>query len=493
MNHDVFISYKRANKELVFPIVKHIEEKLNVRCWVDLEGIESSAQFASVICNAIDSAKVVLFMHSSIHLNIDFETDWTIKELNYAQAKKKRIVLVKLDSSPLDNIFLMEYGSKNNIDSRDQAQMQKLLKDLSNWLKLSTSESESSKDTTKSETLTDNNSKELMRDGTQALPSTGDVDLKETKMDTSVASPSETTEDENEAAVKNRNTNVPHLIQKGGKYGFTDENGKMIIACVWKEISKIDYINGVLCVRNDNDRWGLLDANGHEIAPCIWIEHGHYWHEAFARVRNGNGKWGAVDRKGDIVILYAWDDMLDIREGLFPVKGNDGKWGFVNERGKLVIPCKWDGVHSFYNGYAEVKNHNGKRGYINKKGEIVVPCKWDGLRRWRKCIMVEMKTERSYDVRHGFIDWTGKTMCSCDLIMIADTDSAEGLTPVEDKYGKWGYVNDLGKLVIPCKWISVGRFYKGKAKVQRPVKKWGIIDTNKYEWVYIDKTGAYIE
>lgn len=79
-------------------------------------------------------ADVVLFMHSSVHLDIDFENDWTIKELNYAHAKKKRVMLVKLDGSQLDNIFLMEYGSKNNIDSRDETQFQKLLKDLKAWL-----------------------------------------------------------------------------------------------------------------------------------------------------------------------------------------------------------------------------------------------------------------------------------------------------------------------------------------------------------------------
>ena len=133
----IFISYKRKNKDQVFSIVNKIETQLGVKCWVDLDGIESSAQFASKICKAIDLAEVVLFMHSSVHLDIDFEEDWTIKELNYAHAKKKRVVLVKLDNAPLDNIFLMEYGSKNNIDSQDETQFQKLLKELKKWLNVS--------------------------------------------------------------------------------------------------------------------------------------------------------------------------------------------------------------------------------------------------------------------------------------------------------------------------------------------------------------------
>ena len=130
----IFISYKRVNKDKVFSLVSEIEKKVGCKCWVDLDGIESSAQFASVICRAIDNAEVVLFMHSSVHLSIDFESDWTIKELNYAQMKKKRVVLVKLDNAPLDNIFLMEYGSKNNIDSQDSTQFEKLLKDLRSWV-----------------------------------------------------------------------------------------------------------------------------------------------------------------------------------------------------------------------------------------------------------------------------------------------------------------------------------------------------------------------
>lgn len=157
MDCQIFISYKRVNKNQVFHIVKQIEELLGVKCWVDLDGIESSAQFASVICKAIDSSEIVLFMHSSVHLNIDFDNDWTIKELNYAQAKKKRVVLVKLDSSPLDNVFLLNYGSKNNIDSRDQIQFRKLISDLRKWLKIPQNKTHSENSFNKSSEALSNN------------------------------------------------------------------------------------------------------------------------------------------------------------------------------------------------------------------------------------------------------------------------------------------------------------------------------------------------
>lgn len=136
MKCPIFISYKRVNKAAVFDVVKKIEQRLGVKCWVDLDGLESNVQFASRICDAIDNSDVFLFMHSSAHLSIDYETDYTIKELNYAMAAHKKIVLVKLDDAPLKNVFLLEFGSKNYRDCRDNDQLDRLVSDLHEWLNI---------------------------------------------------------------------------------------------------------------------------------------------------------------------------------------------------------------------------------------------------------------------------------------------------------------------------------------------------------------------
>ena len=133
----IFISYKRADVALVSKIKERIESELHETCWFDLDGIESRQQFRSRICNAIDRATIFLFMYSKSHQYIDFENDWTIKELDYAQTKKKIVVLVNIDNTPLDNLFLLDFGSKNNIDANDATQMKKLIKDLKGWLGIS--------------------------------------------------------------------------------------------------------------------------------------------------------------------------------------------------------------------------------------------------------------------------------------------------------------------------------------------------------------------
>ena len=137
----IFISYKRVNKDQVFKLIERIEKTLEVECWYDKKGIESSSQFEYVICKAIDNAEVVLFMHSKAHLGIDFENDWTVKELNYALRTKKRVILVHIDNAPLENIFLMEFSTRNNIDSQDPEQWERLMHDLRRWLNLAPSDS----------------------------------------------------------------------------------------------------------------------------------------------------------------------------------------------------------------------------------------------------------------------------------------------------------------------------------------------------------------
>lgn len=93
----IFISYKRVDKDKVFKIKEQIESVLGEKCWIDLDGIESDAQFKNVIINAINECEIVLFMYSKAHSKIiDIDNDWTIRELNFASKRRKRIVIMVL-------------------------------------------------------------------------------------------------------------------------------------------------------------------------------------------------------------------------------------------------------------------------------------------------------------------------------------------------------------------------------------------------------------
>lgn len=133
----IFISYKRVDKDNVFKIKDQIESALGEKCWIDLDGIESDSQFKNVIIKAINECEIILFMYSKAHSKIvDFEKDWTIRELNFASSKNKRIVFVNLDGSPLTDEFVFDYGTKQQIDGQSNDSLKRLVQDLAKWLRV---------------------------------------------------------------------------------------------------------------------------------------------------------------------------------------------------------------------------------------------------------------------------------------------------------------------------------------------------------------------
>jgi hypothetical protein len=58
-------------------------------------------------------------MYSTVHANIDTTNDWTIREINFAKAKGKRIVFINLDNAPLIDWFLLYYANYQQIDATD--------------------------------------------------------------------------------------------------------------------------------------------------------------------------------------------------------------------------------------------------------------------------------------------------------------------------------------------------------------------------------------
>ena len=136
MKYDIFISYKRLDKDKVFPIKDFIERNTGYNCWIDLDGIESDAQFADIIIKAINNAEVFLFMYSNTHTKIEnFEEDWTVREITFAQKKKKRIVFVNLDNAPLTDRFDFMFGTKQQVAASSDVAMKKLCADIKQWLR----------------------------------------------------------------------------------------------------------------------------------------------------------------------------------------------------------------------------------------------------------------------------------------------------------------------------------------------------------------------
>ena len=131
----VFISYKRLDKDIVFPIKNQIEAAIGKNtCWIDVTGIESDARFVEVIMKNIDACSVFLFMYSKLHSQITNSDDWTMRELIYAKDLEKHIVFINIDDSPLKGLVKFMFPFQQLTSANSPEEMARLRNNLKTWI-----------------------------------------------------------------------------------------------------------------------------------------------------------------------------------------------------------------------------------------------------------------------------------------------------------------------------------------------------------------------
>ncbi len=127
---DVFISYSRKELDKIREIKSAIEETVKVKCWMDLNAIESgSSRFTKDIIDGINQCKVFLFM-----LSVNSQASkYALKELDFAEKKEKHVVIINVDDCQMNDEFLFLYGMCDTICWNDKSQRNKLMRDLRKW------------------------------------------------------------------------------------------------------------------------------------------------------------------------------------------------------------------------------------------------------------------------------------------------------------------------------------------------------------------------
>ncbi len=246
---------------------------------------------------------------------------------------------------------------------------------------------------------------------------------------------------------------------KDGKCGVIDEKGNLVLECEYKVIeiyedviiaspyegnaclfnkkgeylnSKYDriyWLNNVgLMVVDDGDKVGIINENGKEILKMTDDIDGlgGFNSDGIGCYRENN-KFGIITIKGKKITDAIYDDFLFFTEnGLSPFK-KDGQWGIINSRGKVVLePGDYRSIYSL-----DIINYGSESYALSTHGFIATS-----------------NDEKSY----FFFDEYGKEMFSVN----EDTGwrytdyifSDNGLLPVVNKEGYYGYINRKGEIAI---------------------------------------------
>ena len=130
MKYDVFISYSRKDLNVVEKFVKDLKVRIpKLTYWFDLTGIESGEKFDEKIIKAIDNSLYVLYFLSPNSMR----SKWTKEEVMYAKNCGKKVIPVLLNGVTLEGWFLFHFGRIDSIDLSKEEQVEKLIKNLSDW------------------------------------------------------------------------------------------------------------------------------------------------------------------------------------------------------------------------------------------------------------------------------------------------------------------------------------------------------------------------
>lgn len=214
----------------------------------------------------------------------------------------------------------------------------------------------------------------------------------------------------------------------GGKAGFIDKKGKIVIKPQFKDVGRFS--------------------------------------ESLSPAQFDNGKWGYINKNGKVVIKPEFDWALIFREGRALVQVGE-KWGFIDSTGKMIIKPQFIHANSFSEDLAMVQiwgidnlySENFevlKTGYIDKSGNWIIEPTWDGGSDFQdgKTIvdkhLVDESSEKTY---HGcfLIDKKGNKIskeldsCSSSLNESNLLDKTEIEVFFEDY--KTGYQTQSGKII----------------------------------------------
>lgn len=291
---------------------------------------------------------------------------------------------------------------------------------------------------------------------------------------------------------------------EGGKWGFVDKKGRIVIPIIYDNVW---LFNDGIAVVQVKGKWGFINKKGWVVVPAKY-DYVEVFNEGLANVAL-NGIYGFINKRGKVVIPLQFARASYFSGGLAVVKIGDeigGKYGFIDKTGTMVIPAIYDFANDFINGLAEVhikRQHFNSEGFematiddygfINQKGEEVVPIKYEYVYEFSDGLA---RVSNDSD-KWGFVDRQGNEVIP--LKFDYAWDFSEGLAAVcmEEKLvnRKYGYIDKQGNQVILPKYDLANQFSEGLAAVKLN-DKWGFIDVKgneviplKYDYIWDFREG----
>ena len=168
-------------------------------------------------------------------------------------------------------------------------------------------------------------------------------------------------------------------VQKNGKFGLIDLEGKELLKCEYDSIDSLKSIKDVFVVQK-NGKFGLVNSRGQTIIDEKYnkIETLKDGYEDAYLALDENGLYGVVSTVGTNTLECRYEEIKYIlSQDVYAVKEN-GNWELVNTKGE-VLQTSNGKDYIFSKGENVIVRKDGKCGIESLKGDILVPYEYDDL------------------------------------------------------------------------------------------------------------------
>jgi hypothetical protein len=275
------------------------------------------------------------------------------------------------------------------------------------------------------------------------------------------------------------------------KWGFCDSNKVVVIPAKYTEVDVFN--NGLAIVKNDTAEC-LINMQGKQIFP---------YYQTVRLSDDGRFIWAstksyddAIFRRNGQQLTKRWykDISWFNAEGYAKVE-DITKQGIIDTSGREIIPCIYRSIDLLPNGMVRVSDDKRKKGFLNLKTGFTIPCAYQKTYLFKEGLCMVKKNDL-----WGFIDSLGKEVIPCEYgkVIPEEVENAptfnegsflnyridefsEGLAVVV-KNNKHGFIDKKGSVIVPFIFDRAYGFHNGFSWVKKGTK-WGMINRNGIEMI----------
>ncbi|WP_419954155.1 WG repeat-containing protein [Neobacillus niacini] len=228
-------------------------------------------------------------------------------------------------------------------------------------------------------------------------------------------------------------------------------------------------------------KWGYINGKGNFVLPPKY-EMAREFQESGLAIIQLNNLTGIINNEGYFIVKPKYDTISPFSEGRATAIDDRG-FNVLDEAGKEISPKSYSFIGDYKEGRAVVANtnENGQYlyGYLNRRGNEVIPLTYDSASDFHDGKALVKVNEGNY----ALIDLTGNVLNSYSYPFV--DNYGEGMLAFrKSNEGKWGYMDESGRVVIEPQFIETQHFVEGRAIVN--------VENQQNGYGLINKQGKFI-